>query len=424
MAAALSRRRLISPPLYLPPLYLPPALSPPPLTCRRLISPPLSKHRCQWSLPFQHTVHVGHRNRRHLAARFLGRTADVRQQHGARCGDEPRMDRGLLRVNVQPRGTQAPLFQRLRQRLLANQVAAGRVDEDRARLHLRQRLAVDDPLGLRARRHVQAQDVALGEEPLEIDARRAGLGLERGLRAAGRIENPQPKRERAAADRLADAPGAEEAEHFALQLETEELLGMPARPLAATHEIDAFAEAARRRENQRPREIGGGFREHAGRVCDQHAAHLGGDEIDVVVADGAVRDDAELREILELAAADPTREQRHDRDPLAAGRWLLGRKPGDVETAQLRRIEQVLQLGGDQDGVGYRKTPKERMKHHSAIEKKTMMNPSAATLGRFWKNHKKPTTSTSAAVHLSRANTIALKAPSSVNSTAPNRQTP
>ena len=73
---------------------------------------------------------------------------------------------------------------------------------------------------------------------------------------------------------------------------------MPAGPLAAANEIDAFDEPARRGEDQCPRQVGRRFREHPRRVGHENPAHLGRHEVDVVVAHGAIRDDPQSRKVL------------------------------------------------------------------------------------------------------------------------------
>src|SRR3989442_744166 len=95
----------------------------------------------------------------------------------------------------------------------------------------------------------------------------------------------------------------------------------------------------------------GRLRENGGRVGDEHLAHLRRDVIDVVVADGDVRHDAKVREILELRPADPPGQQGYDRDPVTFGRGLIGGEPSDVEVCELRRLEEVLELGRDENSV-------------------------------------------------------------------------
>src|SRR3989304_1112438 len=63
----------------------------------------------------------------------------------------------------------------------------------------------------------------------------------------------------------------------------------------AGEEAAALGDAAREVEDERDRQLGGGGGEDAGRVRDEDPATGGCGEVDVVVADGVVRDDAKLR---------------------------------------------------------------------------------------------------------------------------------
>ena len=64
---------------------------------------------------------------------------------------------------------------------------------------------------------------------------------------------------------------------------------------------------------QRHCDVGGRVREHARRVRDEHAAGGAGGHVDVVVAHGHVRDDAQLRAgRVEEGVVDSVVEQRDD----------------------------------------------------------------------------------------------------------------
>src|SRR2546422_4366788 len=88
----------------------------------------------------------------------------MRHQHYARGGDEARVDVRLVGVHVEARRAEPPLLQGESERLLADQIAPRRVDENGCRLHLPQGVAVDDALGLGHRRDMQREHVALLEE--------------------------------------------------------------------------------------------------------------------------------------------------------------------------------------------------------------------------------------------------------------------
>ena len=69
----------------------------------------------------------------------------------------------------------------------------------------------------------------------------------------------------------------------------------PAAEAARAHEPIALDDAPRARERERHRDLGGGVREHAGRVRDPHGEPACRGEIDVLVADCERRDDAQRR---------------------------------------------------------------------------------------------------------------------------------
>ena len=98
--------------------------------------------------------------------------------------------------------------------------------------------------------------------------------------------------------------------------------------LPAPDQALALAEAPGRHQDQREREVGGRLGQHAGRVREPHAALRAGRDVDVVVADGDVRDHLQLRAGgVEEGPVDAVVQQRQDR--VGAGRGLV----------QLRRRE-------------------------------------------------------------------------------------
>src|SRR5438876_1845554 len=311
----------------------------------------LAEHRGQRWVALEDRLHVRDRDGRHLAARLERGAADVWQQHGARRRTQAGMDRRLLEIDIEPRPTQPARFEGLRERFLADQVTARRVDQDGARLHVSQQTPVDDALGLRHRRHVERQDMALFEKPRELDSHRTALPLEVRPRIAGRVENPHPERHRTAPHCLADPSGAEQAEGTAAQLDPEQQLGMPPGPRPALHQLGAGHPVSGAGADQRPGEIGGRVGEDVGSVRDRDAAHLGGHDVHVVVPHGAVRHNLQLGKALEVAATHPSRQERYERDVVARRSRLLRREPGDSESGQLVGLEQPLELGGDEDAV-------------------------------------------------------------------------
>src|SRR5947208_7227912 len=143
------------------------------------------------------------------------------------------MDGRLIGVDVEACRADMAELVRLGERLLANHVTAYGIHQNGAAFHPPERLAVDHALRLGRGGHVNAHDVALGEQLVRVHAPGLRLTLEVGLRGAGRVDDPQAEWRGSAADRLPDPPGAEQPERPPAQFEAEELLGMPAGPLAA-----------------------------------------------------------------------------------------------------------------------------------------------------------------------------------------------
>src|SRR6266481_816284 len=248
--------------------------------------PVLAEHGRQRRVAFQDRLDVRDRRGGHPAARLVRGAADVRQQHGARRGTQPGVNGRLLEIDVEACPTQPALLEGLRERFLADQITARRIDQDGARLHLPQRVGVDDAFGLRHRRRMERQHVAFLEKRRPPDPHRAGLPLEVGPRVARGVENTHAEWDRAAPHRLADPSGAEQAEGAAPQLEPEQQLRMPTGPRPARHERGPGDYLAGAREDQRPSEVGGGVGEDVGCVSDRDAAHLRRHDVHVVVPGG------------------------------------------------------------------------------------------------------------------------------------------
>ncbi len=161
---------------------------------------------------------------------------------------------------------------------------------------------------------------------------------------------------RAPRDRLADAAGADQRERRAVHVVAEPALRLPRAPLTAADGLVARHEVARRGEDQREREVGGGLGQHVGRDPDPDAAPHAELEVDVVGADGVVGDDAQPRRRVEQRRVDAVGEQRQQplglRRALAQhGRWRRQVTVPDVDGVQRAEALQggAWQGAGDED---------------------------------------------------------------------------
>ena len=85
------------------------------------------------------------------------------------------------------------------------------------------------------------------------------------------------------------------------------------------HEPVALTDAARRGEDECPRELRGRVGEHVGSVGDDHTARGRGGNVDVVVAHGKVRDDPEIGRSVEELGVDPLGQEAQQRAVCPAG---------------------------------------------------------------------------------------------------------
>jgi len=108
------------------------------------------------------------------------------------------------------------------------------------------------------------------------------------------VDNLHPETLGAAGDGLPDATEANDAESFSPNIGTAVLVEIPALPVPCPDILIGFDDAARDSEHERPGEVGGGFVEDAGSVGNQYATARAGGDVDVVVANGYIGDDAEL----------------------------------------------------------------------------------------------------------------------------------
>ena len=171
-------------------------------------------------------------------------------------------------------------------------------------------------------RHVERDEIGFGEKRVERAILRAqfALDLGRNSMAAG-INHAHAKTLRAARDGLPDSTESDDAERFAEHVGAAKLIEIPREPFAGARERIGFDDAARDGEQQRPRQVSRGFVENAGRVGARDLAAAERGEVEIVIADGDVGDDAQARRGGQQRFVDAVGEQRDE--ALGAGHAAL-----------------------------------------------------------------------------------------------------
>ena len=234
------------------------------------------------------------------------------------------MNRRLVFVDIERRARQQVLLQRPGERLLVYHGAACGVDQIRRPLHACQRAFVDQVACLGHQGNVQRHHVRRIEQPIERDRR----GVRQiDLTLLG-IHHAHPERRRPRRDGTADPSDAHQPELLASELGAEQEIEGPSLPVAASQQALAFRQPPRDGQNQRPREVGDRLGQHIGRMSDEHATRLRILDIDVVVPDGDVRHDLQIRCGIDHAAVDRVGQQGDDRVLVGDTRAKLrGRHP-------------------------------------------------------------------------------------------------
>ena len=119
----------------------------------------------------------GHRDAG-LLLRLVGRGAEVRGDDDVLEGEERRVGGRLVGEDVEPGAGDPALLERVVERVLVDDAAAGRVDDAHGRLDL-ERLLADQADGLRGLGQVDGDEVGLGEQLVEADQPDAELAARR-----------------------------------------------------------------------------------------------------------------------------------------------------------------------------------------------------------------------------------------------------
>ncbi len=250
------------------------------------------------------------------------------------------IERQRLAVEHVDRGAgDRSLGERFDQRRLVDDRPARRVDEVRGRLHRAQRFGADEPACFARQRHVQRDDVGLGEQLRERGRMRdAELGRAFLGQASAPADHVHVERATDGGHELADVADADDAERRPAQTVPDAAL-----PAAAGMELGILArDVAYGRENQRPRELACRAGP-AARPAYGHAALGGGGEIDRRIAHAGRHEQSKLGQ---------RREQR------AVERRSLAHRDDDLERRErldkLRAIVDVIVQHGNIDAIGDR----------------------------------------------------------------------
>ena len=251
--------------------------------CRR---PRRSCHGVRHRLAVQRGEEVVDGELGHLLARGMRRRADVGNDDADSARSAASSSAGSGSGSVTSRAAPAivPSRSAVGQRDLVDDRPAGGVDEDRRRLHLRQRRGVDQVAGLRSQRAVQRDEVRALEQLVKRDA--AAGASARAPPSRSPSPGARPPRRSARAD---------DPERGAVDVVAEVRSRLPRHPLAGGDRRGGLGQVARRRQQQRKGQVGGRVGEHVGRVADGDPALGGGLDVDVVVADGVVGDRRQAR---------------------------------------------------------------------------------------------------------------------------------
>ena len=179
----------------------------------------------------------------------------------------------------------------------------------RRRLHARQRVELDDAARLLGQAQVQRQHVGGLEQRVAALGRVVAFGDRAGAaRLAAPDDDAHAERLAVAGDELADLAEAPDAERPALERDADAEVGRHARrlqarllPRAVLERADVVRQAAHRRHDQRPGELGRRDR-RADAFGDGDAEPRAGLDVDVRADAAGLGDQLELRKLLEELA--------------------------------------------------------------------------------------------------------------------------
>ena len=233
----------------------------------------------------------------HAVAAGDGRAGDVRANGAVGQREERTVGRNRFGVrDVESGGEDGAVSKSLRQIGFPVNGASRGVHENSRRFHLGKGVSIEEA----SRRFIQVgvdrDEVGSCQEFVEGNTLGCQLAFGFFVGVPVVVEDLHVPAEAAtASDGSADAPHADDAKRAADKVLADVTERFPCEPLSGTHVIDRFDDAAGGCKHQRDRHVGGGVGEYAGSVADLDAAPTCFRDVDVVVADGEVADDAKLR---------------------------------------------------------------------------------------------------------------------------------
>ena len=221
----------------------------------------------------------------------------------------------LVAEHVQSGGGQPPLGERVRQRLVVDDLAPGRVDQHRAAPHERDPLPREQVLGggsewARSGTRSRSRRGAPGAARAALPGGPPGAGRRRGSACS----NPAARRATAWPIR----PKPTTPSTFPVTCTPSRNAGIDPGPAAGPDDPVALDHPARRRQEERHGMVGGGVGQDPGRVRHQHAPAAAGGQVDVVHAHPVGGDVSQVRGGIE--------ERPRRRDP-GTRRSPPGRRP-------------------------------------------------------------------------------------------------
>ncbi len=211
-----------------------------------------------------------------------------RQNHVVAGEQRMILRRRLAREDVDRRPADLACLQRLGERVLVDDFAAGVVDDEQVVLgDLHQPTLVEQVPRAAAAGDVEGDDVELGEELVEVGDD-FHLAVERGLAFEERVvaEDVHLHGDRALRHGLPDAAQADDAERLAGQLRA---LEQALFPVAGLHVRVGRRNLPGQRVHERQRVLGRRERAGGGGVDDENALGRRGGQVDVVDADARPR---------------------------------------------------------------------------------------------------------------------------------------